>query len=605
MYISKRFVVTLFCALLCAPVSLARQSQDQQRDTQVKNTLSQDVLIIIQQEKARFIAQRAVAEMRLKVFDQTGAVVYDSGAIAETELNWPLQDANGQAVRSGLYAYQLSIKDVGAETARVRRGHFIVDRAKDRDGLTDKLWVTSQNDNGVGAELTLARDENVTVAGAAINNERGVARRSEQPDRDGDGRKVEAESQTQTAAMKEGAAMTAAGTVGRIAKFTSATDVGDSLITELNGNIGIGTTTPVGNLHVHGTTGITTTGPGAAFFFSDRETTTNTKYYAWYAQDNAARFWRSDVGNLMSITPNGNVGIGTNDPLGNLHVHGTTGITTTGPGAAFFFRNRETTTNTDYWAWYSQGNVAYFWRTGVGNLMSVTPSGNLGIGTMNPATKLHVEGTGFVEATIKSRNERAILALTNTLGPGAYTWTVESGVNGQPGLFGIYNRVVGRSGLEINGDLTVSVKALQITGGADLAENFDVRAAAATAIQPGMVVTIDPAEPGKLALCRRAYDRRVAGVISGAGDVKPGMMMGATGTLADGQHPVALSGRVYVWVDATRGAIRPGDLLTTSSTPGHAMRAGNVAKAQGAILGKAMTGLKRGKGLALALVTLQ
>jgi hypothetical protein len=84
------------------------------------------------------------------------------------------------------------------------------------------------------------------------------------------------------------------------------------------------------------------------------------------------------------------------------------------------------------------------------------------------------------------------------------------------------------------------VKALQITGGADFAERFDVRAEAASAIQPGMVVTIDPAAPGKLALSRRAYDRRVAGIISGAGDVKPGMTMGAAGTLADGKHPVAL-----------------------------------------------------------------
>jgi hypothetical protein len=97
----------------------------------------------------------------------------------------------------------------------------------------------------------------------------------------------------------------------------------------------------------------------------------------------------------------------------------------------------------------------------------------------------------------------------------------------------------------------------------------------------------------------------VAGIISGAGDVKQGMMMGQTGTLADGQHPVALTGRVYVWADATRGAIKPGDLLTTSATPGHAMKVSHSARAQGAILGKAMTALKSGKGLVLVLVTLQ
>ena len=155
----------------------------------------------------------------------------------------------------------------------------------------------------------------------------------------------------------------------------------------------------------------------------------------------------------------------------------------------------------------------------------------------------------------------------------------------------------------------VSLKVLQITGGADFAENFDVNTAPASnealKIEAGMVVSIDPTSPGKLALSTQAYDRRVAGIISGAGGVKPGMMMSQAGTLADGQHPVALSGRVYCWVDASLGAVEPGDLLTSSSTPGHAMKASDAAKVQGTIIGKAMTGLKDGKGLVLVLVTLQ
>src|SRR5262245_34815004 len=124
-------------------------------------------------------------------------------------------------------------------------------------------------------------------------------------------------------------------------------------------------------------------------------------------------------------------------------------------------------------------------------------------------------------------------------------------------------------------------------------------------VEAGMVVSIDPASPGKLTLSAQAYDRRVAGIVSGAGGVKSGMVMSQESTLADGKHPVALSGRVYCWVDASQGAIKPGDLLTTSSTPGHAMKAANAAKAQGAIIGKAMTTLKSGKGLVLVLVNLQ
>ena len=136
-----------------------------------------------------------------------------------------------------------------------------------------------------------------------------------------------------------------------------------------------------------------------------------------------------------------------------------------------------------------------------------------------------------------------------------------------------------------------------------MAEHFDV--AGAETPLPGTVVTIDPDQPGKLRVADRAYDPTVAGVVSGAGDVQPGMLMGQVGTLASGQYPVALTGRVYVRVDAGFGAIRPGDLLTTSPTTGHAMKAADSGKAQGAILGKAMTALESGKGLVLVLVSLQ
>jgi hypothetical protein len=120
-----------------------------------------------------------------------------------------------------------------------------------------------------------------------------------------------------------------------------------------------------------------------------------------------------------------------------------------------------------------------------------------------------------------------------------------------------------------------------------------------------MVLIIDTESPGKLRVSGKAYDRCVAGIVSGAGDIQPGVIMGQTGTLAAGEHPVALSGRVYCWADASNGPIAPGDLLTTSDTPGHAMKVTDYAKAQGAILGKAMSCLEEGKGLVLVLVTLQ
>ena len=148
-----------------------------------------------------------------------------------------------------------------------------------------------------------------------------------------------------------------------------------------------------------------------------------------------------------------------------------------------------------------------------------------------------------------------------------------------------------------------SVTTITITGGSDLAEPFSI----STTDQPvseGEVVVIDEANPGQLKLTDRPYDTRVAGVVSGANGIHPGIQMHQQGLLEGGKN-VALTGRVYVQADTSNGAIKPGDLLTTSSTPGHAMKVTDHAKAAGAILGKAMTALSEGKGMVLVLVTLQ
>jgi hypothetical protein len=147
----------------------------------------------------------------------------------------------------------------------------------------------------------------------------------------------------------------------------------------------------------------------------------------------------------------------------------------------------------------------------------------------------------------------------------------------------------------------MSACSVTIRGGCDLAEPF---AMADNQVPQGSVVVIDDENPGRLKMSDGPYDTRVAGIVSGANGINPGISLHQEGTLEGGQN-VALSGRVYVHADAAYGSIRPGDLLTTSATAGHAMKVSDHAKAQGAILGKAMTGLKDGKGMVLVLVTLQ
>jgi len=154
--------------------------------------------------------------------------------------------------------------------------------------------------------------------------------------------------------------------------------------------------------------------------------------------------------------------------------------------------------------------------------------------------------------------------------------------------------------LEVDG--VTRTDELQISGGADIAEPFDIKSP--ETVRPGMVVAIDPENPGKLKVASKAYDRCVAGIVSGAGGVRPGVTM-MQEDLLDGGYPVALTGRVYALCDAAHGPVEPGDLLTTSATPGHAMKVTDYPKSQGTILGKAMTRLEKGTGLVLVLVTLQ
>jgi hypothetical protein len=103
--------------------------------------------------------------------------------------------------------------------------------------------------------------------------------------------------------------------------------------------------------------------------------------------------------------------------------------------------------------------------------------------------------------------------------------------------------------------------------------------------EPGKVMVFDDA--GALRLAMQMYDPRVAGVISGAGDLTPGLRLG--GHLDPATHvPLALAGKVDCKVDAGHGAVEVGDLLTTSSTPGHAMNGDDVTRAFGANVGKAL-----------------
>lgn len=241
--------------------------------------------------------------------------------------------------------------------------------------------------------------------------------------------------------------------------------------------------------------------------------------------------------------------------------------------------------------------------------------GNVGIGTAGPAGErlevdggnIRVRGPGGFDAV--GEEATVLLGDGNHYIKGVYGYGVKIGtwpvgdalcVTEQGGGFVGIGTNTPQTKLHVVGTARTSV--LEITGGADLAEPFEISDTAP--IPEGAVVVIDQQNPGRLRLSTEAYDKRVAGVVSGAGSLKPGLVLSQAG-VTDSGMPVALSGRVFVLADAADGAIQPGDQLTTSATPGHARKVTDYELARGAVLGKAMSSLETGRGLVLVLVTLQ
>jgi hypothetical protein len=188
---------------------------------------------------------------------------------------------------------------------------------------------------------------------------------------------------------------------------------------------------------------------------------------------------------------------------------------------------------------------------------------------------------------------------TSVKSRGVEGWSKDSA-----GLFGISERDVGvhakgaklaglfEGDVEVTGDIRLA--------NADCAEDFDVMDDAQT--EPGTVLVLG--SEGKLLPCCKPYDKCVAGVVSGAGDYKPGIVLDKQKSSLP-RKPVALLGKVFCKVDAHYGAIEIGDLLTTSATLGHAMLVTDPHLALGTIIGKAMQPLHEGQGLIPILIALQ
>ncbi len=285
----------------------------------------------------------------------------------------------------------------------------------------------------------------------------------------------------------------------------------------------------------------------------------------------------TDFRNVMTLTGGGNVGIATTAPVSMLTIGDSAySLPSAGGRSPFLVTSGAFIGNTVGDA-VAMANFGYwcFPHTGAGTA---------------PALSVRALKTGGASGW-----QGTAVGLThdvdNTIGYSGGLWFNNGNV-------GIGTTTPGYK-LDVNGNL--GANCVTIKGGCDLVEGFDSQA---KDLEPGTLMVIDPAHPGELMPSTSAYDSKVAGIVSGAGGINPGIKMGQDGVM-DGKHPIAMTGRVYVKCTTAGGAIQPGDLLTTSDLAGMAMKASDRSRAPGAVIGKAMSALDKDTGLVLVLVNLQ
>jgi len=291
--------------------------------------------------------------------------------------------------------------------------------------------------------------------------------------------------------------------------------------------------------------------------------------------------------------------------------------------------------------------IIKFATGGLSERMRIDVSGNVGIGTTAPSAKLDVKDTNNFQVTPNqsAAGEFPTSVLINSVGAGLTLLPDGNGALG-PKLFlgyrdtatpmwrsaleiantpGFGNLLLMKSGgnvgigtasptsgykLDVNGAINASgnINATgNITASGTISAKYQDVAEwvpASRALPAGTVVTLDPTKSNHVEASSRAYDTRVAGVIS----LQPGITLGENGV---GKVLVATTGRVRVKVDATAGPIQVGDLLVTSDKEGIAKRSEplNLGGVQihrpGTLIGKALEPLEKGTGEILVLLSLQ
>jgi hypothetical protein len=397
---------------------------------------------------------------------------------------------------------------------------------------------------------------------------------------------------------------TSGGTTNAVPLFTGTSAVGNSVITQSSGNVGIGEPNPAFPLDVTGVirsyNNQNSPGTQPAVIVGSDNLHGIGVWEPGGAISGVSTVLQSGSAGSIAYTPNG----GTSYPFfvndtGSAYVQGPLGIGTTTPtdvltilGGGVQLESESSssvtsgiglgpdTNNSIFNFSYTNSQGTYLMRhygltilpnsspetylAGYGGLGLVTGginrfwingSGSVGIGTTTPSQKLEV--AGYIQA------DSGIYFPGNAT-PQTVPWT----------------------GVVCGGDYAESVN---VTGDR-------------TNYEPGDVLVVDPDHPGKFLKSAEPYSTAVTGVYS----TRPGVVGRRQSTPASPDEvPMAMIGIVPTKVSAENGSIRPGDLLVTSSTVGYAMRGTDRSQMLGAVIGKALGSLDSGTGVIEVAVTLQ